>query len=80
MLHDIMLEPIAMVTRCSHRLLNYYILSTTSTERLHYLNLDYEYSSERLPLCIYINQSVGMKSKCVELWPSHSSSALPLSG
>ena len=70
MLHDI-IRPHCHGNQMCHRLQNYYILSTTSTERLHYLNLDYEYSlcSEsplRLLLCIYINQSVGKESKCVE--------------
>ena len=55
-----------MATRCSLFFIdskNYY----TSTER----NMDYEYSLwleslSRLLLCIYTNQSVGKKSKCVK--------------
>ena len=38
-----------------------------NTERLHYINLDYECRIPfRLLLCIYTNQSVGKESKCVE--------------
>ena len=63
-----------MATQCSLFFIdskNYYILSTTSTERFRYINLDYEYSlwlesPLRLLLYIYTNQSVGKESKCVK--------------